>query len=315
MRIVQLEQTESITPNRTTRYVWDNAPMTHSGPTPRLLNETVTAEKEADEFGVTFGTGTYSYVYLNNQRLMRYESRNGRTIRSTYLNDPLGTLMGLKIQDPAEPTPLMNSYFNSPQGTLENTYTFKAYKADRLYTGKAQDSDTTQLTYFHARYYDSYGQMFRSHDPAAPDLAQPLSLNPYLFVLNNPLRFTDPDGRKPGDWWDLPANFNRAESLAIEGLIKWPNSHNDIGDASRHSEWMKNTTIETNLFTAWIAGTWHELEGLFDGQPLNETIMDLHNNWIGRDAGKNQADIEFDKLWTLPLNNLQYNPYAKGKEK
>ena len=49
------------------------------------------------------------------------------------------------------------------------------------------------LFYFHARHFN--GDKFLSKDPASPDLEQPLSLNPYQYCYNNPLKYTDPDGR------------------------------------------------------------------------------------------------------------------------
>lgn len=77
----------------------------------------------------------------------------------------------------------------------------------------------------------------------------------------------------------------------------------------RHAERMRRTTQETNSCTAWIAGTGHEIEGLLGGQPLNEMLMDLHNNAVGRNAGRNSTPVDPGKLWTLPLSGSPYNPY------
>ena len=38
---------------------------------------------------------------------------------------------------------------------------------------------------------------FLGEDPVAPSLEQPLSLNPFVYGLNNPLRWVDPDGLLP----------------------------------------------------------------------------------------------------------------------
>lgn len=77
----------------------------------------------------------------------------------------------------------------------------------------------------------------------------------------------------------------------------------------RHAEWMQRTVQETNVFTAWVAGTGYEIEGALNGQPINEMIMDLHNNAVGRSAGSNGVQIDSGQLWTLPLGDSQYNPY------
>ena len=121
--------------------------------------------------------------------------------------------------------------------------------------------------------------------------------------------YMDPLGLAVGDWWDFPANFERARQIAAEEIARRSSSHNDMGDAMRHSEWMRRTTQETNSCTAWIAGTGHELDGLRRGQPLNEMLMDLHNNAVGRNAGGNNTPVDSTKLWTLPLPGLPYNPY------
>lgn len=123
------------------------------------------------------------------------------------------------------------------------------------------------------------------------------------------MNFVDPLGFAVGDWWDFPANFEKAHQIADEELSRRPASHNDMGDAMRHSEWMRRTTQETNACTARLAGTGHEIEGLLNGQPWAEALMDLHNNAVGRNAGSNNMPVDTSRLWTLPNNNSTYNPY------
>ena len=134
--------------------------------------------------------------------------------------------------------------------------------------------------------------------------------NLYGYVANDPVNWTDPSGLKVGDWWDLPANFGRAREIAAEVLAKYPNSHNEMGDAMRHAEWSQRMASEINPFTAWAAGTGHEVQGMCQGQPMNEMAMDLHNNGVGRSAGSSGQPINTNQLWTLPLGPSQYNPYG-----
>jgi len=75
------------------------------------------------------------------------------------------------------------------------------------YSGKERDSESG-LDYFGARYYGSALGRFTSPDPKLiPDeFDNPQSWNKYAYTGNNPLRYTDPDGK---DWKDVVAGaFN-----------------------------------------------------------------------------------------------------------
>jgi RHS repeat-associated protein len=64
---------------------------------------------------------------------------------------------------------------------------------DYRYTAQRFDAKLGIYDY-RARYYDPYINRFISADTIVPDPANPQSLNRYSYVLNNPLRFTDPTG-------------------------------------------------------------------------------------------------------------------------
>ena len=68
-----------------------------------------------------------------------------------------------------------------------------------LFTGKERDFETGQ-DYFGARYYGADVARFTTVDPELNiegSLVNPQKWNRYAYVLNNPLRYTDPDGREP----------------------------------------------------------------------------------------------------------------------
>jgi RHS repeat-associated protein len=192
------------------------------------------------------------------------------------------------------------------------------------------DGDSIRLAYnlrFPGQYFDretnTHYNYFRDYDPNTGRYPtfDPIGLrggiNGYSYVFSNPLRYTDPTGLEVGDWWDFPSNISRARQIAREEIAKRPLAHNDLGDAMRHAEWMRRTTQETNSCTAWLVGTGHEIDGLLSlpPQPLNEMFMDLHNNAVGREAGRSGSSVDASKLWTLPLQTFPYNQYRGGAAK
>ena len=74
-----------------------------------------------------------------------------------------------------------------------------AFPVSRRYTSQVLDEDTG-LYYYGARYYDPQLARFIQPDTAIPHFDNPQYLNRYSYVLNNPLRYRDPNGNAPVDW-------------------------------------------------------------------------------------------------------------------
>ncbi|MFJ2043903.1 RHS repeat-associated core domain-containing protein [Paenibacillus taichungensis] len=87
---------------------------------------------------------------------------------------------------------LLNKYQYDVWGNLE----LKEEKVHNpfLYSGELWD-DTTQLQYLRTRWYDPNTGRFINEDTFEGELDDPLSLNLYAYVQNNPLRYVDPSGR------------------------------------------------------------------------------------------------------------------------
>jgi len=88
-------------------------------------------------------------------------------------------------------------------GTSGRTATPQGYSSDTIrqkFTSKERDTETN-LDYFEARYYASTQGRFTSVDPllASAKRMNPQTWNRYSYGLNNPLRYTDPDGEDPVD--------------------------------------------------------------------------------------------------------------------
>jgi len=70
----------------------------------------------------------------------------------------------------------------STNNILENVYKFNAKELDQ----------STGYYYYGARYYDPGASVFLSVDPLAEKYP---GINPYVYVVNNPINAVDPDGR------------------------------------------------------------------------------------------------------------------------
>lgn len=90
------------------------------------------------------------------------------------------------------------------QGKVVNQYEYNAFgeikekqeKIDNPYTYTARRSDPeTNLLYYRSRYYDPEIGRFISQDSFPAFYAVPQSFNRYTYVLNNPNRYRDPDGK------------------------------------------------------------------------------------------------------------------------
>ena len=66
------------------------------------------------------------------------------------------------------------------------------------FTGQREDA-TIGLYFYNARYLDPQPGRFISPDTIVPAPGNPQALNRYSYVLNNPLRYTDPTGRAPAN--------------------------------------------------------------------------------------------------------------------
>jgi RHS repeat-associated protein len=116
-----------------------------------------------------------------------------------------------------------------------------SFQVSRRFTGQILDAETG-LYYYNARYYDPELGRFTQPDTEIPDLSNPQSYNRYSYCVNDPLRYTDPDGHAPllfdGEAWgellspitsrahnfflggSYPVNNERA-MLAREGIQQW----------------------------------------------------------------------------------------------
>ncbi|NWF34671.1 RHS repeat-associated core domain-containing protein [Stenotrophomonas sp. SAM-B] len=103
------------------------------------------------------------------------------------------------------------------------------------YTGHVMDG-STGLTYMQQRYMDPTVGVFLSVDPVAVDLKAGGKFNRYSYVLGNPYKFTDPDGRDE-EW------FSNVDQMGNPGF------GNELGDDAFHYNGTALATVALGGFT------------------------------------------------------------------
>ena len=133
-----------------------------------------------------FGT---RYVYLGSKQIAETSAGVTTFAHTDALGSPVArtTAAGaLQSRTRFEP------YGSVAAGTIPGT----GNQAALGFTGHVNDADTG-LVYMQQRYYDPVAGRFLSVDPVTTDLDLAASFNRYAYAQNNPLRYTDPDGRNP----------------------------------------------------------------------------------------------------------------------
>lgn len=135
------------------------------------------------------GTINEEYVYFNGERIARVDRPSGTV--HYYFSNHLGSAS--VITDALGNIQLQTDYY--PFGGI--AYTSGSDPGHYKFTGKERDAESG-LDNFGARYMASTMGRFMQTDPdsASPlHLVNPQRWNAYAYVLNNPLAYTDPDGR------------------------------------------------------------------------------------------------------------------------
>ena len=202
---------------------------------------------------VTAGGQTTIFVYGADGQLLA-EYGNTSSARTRYLTvdalgstrlvtDAAGTVASRHDYAPfGEELPTVS---NSSVRTAANNFIGQEPGVRQAFTGKERDSESG-LDYFEARYLSAAQGRFTSVDPNISlglHLDDPQSWNGYAYARNNPLLYTDPDGR---DYRVCQVDQNGKESncgvvqdeKAFEGYAKsqgWQVKGGTIYDSSGNS--------------------------------------------------------------------------------
>ena len=156
----------------------------------------------------TSGSHT-NYVYGNDLKA----SINNDGVLSFYHTDGLGS------------TRLLTN--NS--GVVTDRYSYDVFGSSRTHTGVSAQPFTytgeqvdpeAGLVYLRARYYEPATGRFNNVDPFMADATESQSLNRFVYVRNNPIRFTDPEGLSTYEFSylnEIFLNINRNRELLKNG--------------------------------------------------------------------------------------------------
>ncbi|MBU2870413.1 RHS repeat-associated core domain-containing protein [Colwellia sp. E2M01] len=150
---------------------------------------------------------SYSF-YTQSGRLIYRETPKGG-INYIFLGDRL------IAKDGVIPENASKQHYQPLGGSVEGE------KDDVGYTGHKFDTDL-ELSYMQARYYDPVIGRFLSNDPVGYIAENPvMSFNRYMYVNNNPYKYTDPDGKLLFMAFFGPSLITAAADIAIGvGLYK-----------------------------------------------------------------------------------------------
>jgi len=115
---------------------------------------------------------------------------------------------------------------------------------DKLFTGQTWDA-SIGLYFYGARYCDPALGRFVAPDRAGPDLKNPQSLNRYSYVLNSPVRYTDPTGKM------------------------WEEAD---GDPAPDEDYPGNPTTPWELGWEWLTGQGPREQVFSEGDPMTEQL-------------------------------------------
>ena len=148
-----------------------------------------------------FSTPATYHYHLDHLGTPRLITRDGGTIVSSHSYYPFGAEMDL-----------------APQENPAEAMKFTGHERD-IVVGNDHTVD-----YMHARYYNANAGRFLSVDPSLDlkkTISNPQMWNRYSYVVSNPMRFTDPDGREHVNEPGFTKPLSEAGGWADEPSVSW----------------------------------------------------------------------------------------------
>jgi RHS repeat-associated protein len=166
-----------------------------------------------------FANGQQVCTFETNSALFNGSSTDTNHVAYYYSEDNINSSCALSSGATPASQQEVNVYYpfgRTKAGTLQ-----ASFQVSRRFTGQILDTESG-LYYYNARYYDPELGRFIQPDGSIPDISNPQSYNRYSYCVNNPLRYTDPDGKAPSDWANAWSSMiNRGATYVSAGPSHW----------------------------------------------------------------------------------------------
>ncbi|REK69237.1 RHS repeat-associated core domain-containing protein [Paenibacillus paeoniae] len=263
---------------KTTRYYWDDD---------QIIAEAV----------ITGGVAKFHARYIRGEELEAREDAQGKAY---YLKNGHGDVVELRDSSGSL---RLNQYNYNIFGnmTLQNELIAQPFK----YSGEMTES-TTELQYLRARWYDPSIGRFVGEDTYEGEAKDPLTLNLYTYVINNPLKYIDPSGNKhlqkgtvggAGGHRIVPVtkNNNSKPSAGISvKQVPHSTSHNSSDSLRQELVGVKRSSAKE---TGKLGKSEHAVLRGSEGRPVGSAVNDVQK--------ARQADIliQNDGRWVIKGDN------------
>ncbi|WP_016739355.1 MULTISPECIES: polymorphic toxin-type HINT domain-containing protein [Bacillales] len=208
-------------------------------------------------------TDTTHYVYLNGQ-VIEELTQDGRVKARNVFGNQL--IWRKDYASNLEGTYYYNSHgdvvkIKAPNGNVLNTYDYDIWGnliADKvketisnpfMYAGEMFDKESG-FYYLRARYYDPKIGRFISEDTYKGQVDNPLSLNRYTYVSNNPLKYVDPTGNVQEIHADWAPGKKKIDPLVNGLLLGYPEQVQKVMDTEPFT--LENLAANAELFISII---------------------------------------------------------------
>lgn len=287
--------------NKLIGYQFDNAGNTKVD----ANGQTFTYDSENKQIAVTNGSGTVGqYFYDGDGKRVKKVVPNGET--TIFVYDAGGKSIAeystiVESQAAAKTSYLTNDHLGSPRittdgvGQVISRRDFPPYGEEiaranygcdsvrKKFTGKERDSETT-LDYFGARYYSAQIARWTTPDPFMPSAKDinPQTWNRYSYVLNNPLRYVDPNGL---DYSDLDDAQKKLFQTYADKYNKDHKSNLSAENVYKTLSESQMATFEANTF-ALEKTELHDKKGKSLGNALSlvKSVDEILGDNVGGDS-------------------------------